>query len=95
MSLLTTFRARTQPETEEHLRFWLRRVAVHRATDALRSRNRQPEANAEEWMEDAHAPAAEPGASGLEDRMQDLLQTLPETQRVASGAALFRRHVAR
>lgn len=41
-------------EDEDHMRFWLRRVAVHRATDAVRRRRRQPEAGAEEWMEATH-----------------------------------------
>ena len=41
-------------ESEDHVRFWLRRVTVHRATDALRKRSRRPEAAAEEWMEEQH-----------------------------------------
>src|SRR5580698_9004223 len=41
-------------ESEDHIRFWLRRVTVHRATDALRKKSRQPEASAEEWIEDQH-----------------------------------------
>ncbi len=45
----------------DHTKFWLRRVAVHRATDAVRRRGRQPEVDAEIWMERAH------GAEPVED----------------------------
>src|SRR5258707_9599079 len=34
-------------ESEEHVLFWLRRVAVHRATDHLRRRSLRPEVMAE------------------------------------------------
>ncbi len=72
---------------EEHLRFWLRRVAVHRATDALRRRAVRPEALAEEWMEEEHAPAVEGEASvssaALGARLEELLRALPEQLRVA------------
>lgn len=58
-------RAAEHLEGEDHMRFWLRRVAVHRATDALRKQVRRPEASAEEWMEDQHSRWAEvPGAGG-------------------------------
>src|SRR5579871_6552255 len=48
--------------SEDHIRYWLRRVAVHRATDALRRRSVRPEARAEEWVEEAHA--GRPDAAG-------------------------------
>src|SRR5580698_1179892 len=40
--------------SEDHIRFWLRRVAVHRATDSLRRKALRPEAAAEEWIEEQH-----------------------------------------
>src|ERR1700742_3135046 len=46
--------AKARLDSEDHVRFWLRRVTVHRATDALRKRSRQPETAAEEWMEEQH-----------------------------------------
>ena len=93
-AFLELFRAGERLETDDHVRFWLRRVTVHRATDALRRRAVRPEAAAEEWMEEAHsAGGAEDGAgtgngmgSGLNAavvaRLEELLQTLPETMRV-------------
>jgi RNA polymerase sigma-70 factor (ECF subfamily) len=74
-------------ESEDHVRFWLRRVTVHRATDALRRRSRQPESAADEWMEEQHAePDAAHAAllnSAVEARLEELLQGLPEPMRVA------------
>ena len=75
---------------EDHIRFWLRRVAVHRATDALRRRATRPEAAAEEWS-DAHEAQQFDGAAAsrlgigiaIEARLDELLQGLPETLRVA------------
>ena len=74
-------------ESEDHMRFWLRRVAVHRATDAVRKRGRQPEAGAEEWMEAAHgAEPAEMGrgvSGGLSGRLETMVGSLPDAMRVA------------
>lgn len=74
-------------ESEDHLRFWLRRVAVHRATDAVRRRGRQPESGAEEWMEMAHgAEPAESGrgvSEGVSGRLETMVGSLPEAMRVA------------
>jgi RNA polymerase sigma-70 factor (ECF subfamily) len=50
-AFLELFRSGERLQSEDHVRFWLRRVTVHRATDSLRKRKRQPEAAAEEWME--------------------------------------------
>lgn len=67
---------------EDHVRYWLRRVAVHRATDALRRRSVRPESGAEEWSEEqsageyaatAHLPIAA--------RLDELLRGLPEILR--------------
>src|ERR1700679_1057616 len=41
-------------ERADHIRFCAWRGAVHRATDALRKKTRQPEATAEEWMEEQY-----------------------------------------
>jgi RNA polymerase sigma-70 factor (ECF subfamily) len=83
----------TAPESEDHVQFWLRRVTVHRATDALRRRAVRPESAAEEWVEEQHgcdAVAQGAGAvsspelnAALTVRLEDLLQTLPEAMRVA------------
>ncbi len=80
-------------ESEDHLRFWLRRVAVHRSTDALRRGLRQPEASAEPWIEEQHgaegrmAGGAGVHGTGMRDGMAQLLETavgsLPEAMRVA------------
>ena len=74
-------------QSEDHVRFWLRRVTVHRATDALRRRSRQPEAAADEWIEEEHADGepAQPAQlnPGVEARLEELLQGLPEPMRVA------------
>lgn len=73
-------------ENADHMRFWLRRVAVNRATDALRRRGRQPEAGAEVWIEIAHAgkPVEGRGVSeGLGHRLEMMVGTLPEAMRVA------------
>ncbi len=73
-------------ETRDHIRFWLRRVAVHRATDAMRRRALRPESQATEWDDDVET--AGPGERSmanpaLETRIESVLQTLPEPMRVA------------
>lgn len=79
------------PSGAEHTRFWLRRVAVHRATDALRRQARQPESRAEEWVEWIEEQPAMPASQGkakpnpaIESRLETLLRTLPEPLRVAT-----------
>jgi RNA polymerase sigma-70 factor (ECF subfamily) len=72
---------------DHHTLFWLRRVTVHRATDALRRRSRQPEANAEEWIEDQHDIALSKSddvqlVSRASARIEELLLALPEPMRV-------------
>ena len=86
-AFLELFRSGDALQSEDHVRFWLRRVTVHRATDAIRRRAVRPEAAAEEFLEEAHA------GSGVEDgaamnaavvaRLEELLQGLPEAMRVA------------
>lgn len=71
-------------ESADHTRFWLRRVTVHRATDAIRSRMRRPESAAEEWMDEQHTGATATALdAGMAARLEDLLRTLPEPMRVA------------
>lgn len=75
-------------ESDDHVRFWLRRVAVHRSTDALRRRVRQPETAAEPWIEEHHGTSwGELEGAGLNTGMAQLLETavgsLPEAMRVA------------
>ena len=71
----------------DHLRFWLRRVAVHRSTDCCRRRALRPEARAEEWMEAhenfANGSAEDARSAGLGARVESLLASLPEPMRVA------------
>ncbi len=71
-------------ESEDHVRFWLRRVTVHRATDAIRRRSVRPEAAADEWMEDQHVEAnPEAVSAAVVALLEELLLTLPEQMRVA------------
>jgi RNA polymerase sigma-70 factor (ECF subfamily) len=70
-------------ESEDHVRFWLRRVTVHRATDALRRKARQPEASAEEWMEERYVQDNSEGLNAaVVVLLEELLRTLPEQMRV-------------
>ncbi|HEX4155195.1 MAG TPA: sigma-70 family RNA polymerase sigma factor [Acidobacteriaceae bacterium] len=82
---LELFRSAERLTGEDHTRFWLRRVTVHRATDALRKRAHRPESGAEEWMDDTAAGGD--GAAGVgtfvEARLEELLGSLPEQMRVA------------
>ena len=82
---LELFRSADRLSGEDHVRFWLRKVTVHRATDALRRQAHRPESQAEEWMDDA--PGDGDGGSGLstvlEARLEDLLGSPPEQMRIA------------
>jgi RNA polymerase sigma-70 factor (ECF subfamily) len=70
-------------QSEEHIRYWLRRVAVHRATDAIRRRARRPEERAEEWVDGMSVDDERPACSlGLQARIDELLASLPEPMRV-------------
>jgi RNA polymerase sigma-70 factor (ECF subfamily) len=82
-AFLELFRAGERLETEDHVRFWLRRVTVHRATDALRRRAVRPEAGAEEWIEESYPPENAEGLNvAVVARLEELLRTLPESMRV-------------
>lgn len=81
---LELFRSAERLSSEDHVRFWLRKVTVHRAADALRRQAHRPESQAEEWMDDA--AAEHDGGAGvgtvLEARLEELLGSLPEQMRV-------------
>jgi RNA polymerase sigma-70 factor (ECF subfamily) len=82
-AFLELFRSLEKMENEDHVRFWLRRVTVHRATDAIRRRSVRPEASAEEWQEETYVteddPAVNAAVAGL---LEELLKGLPEQMRV-------------
>ena len=69
-------------ESPLHARFWLRRVAMNRATDALR---RQRVCGLDLWveMDEDHGAPAEVKPSPLGARLEALLSTLPAPQRAA------------
>jgi RNA polymerase sigma-70 factor, ECF subfamily len=72
-------------DSAQHVLAWLRRVAVHRATDALRRRASRAEYAALEFREEASWLAAanpcSPGESALSTRVEQLVATLPPAQR--------------
>jgi len=71
-------------ESDDHVRFWLRRVTVHRSTDALRSRQRRPESAADEWVDEEHTDTSGQRMDfGIAARLDELLGSLPEAMRVA------------
>ncbi len=71
-------------EGVDHVRHWLRRVATHRATDAIRRRRVRPEGTSEEW--DDKYDCAPSGSSlkrdsPMETAMERMLLSLPPAQR--------------
>ena len=71
-----------QMQSADHIRNWLRRVAVSRSTDALRRRRARGGA---EWveLEEHHGLRLVERVSPLAARVEQLLATLPESQRAA------------
>jgi RNA polymerase sigma-70 factor (ECF subfamily) len=73
----------------EHVRFWLRRVTLHRATDALRRRRTNAATlGSDLWeeLEERHVliePFELEDESPLGRRIEELLAGLPEAQRAA------------
>jgi RNA polymerase sigma-70 factor (ECF subfamily) len=69
-------------QSADHVRFWLRRVAMNRSTDALR---RQRVRGVDLWVEveDDHGKHVEERSSPISARLEQLLATLPEPQRAA------------
>ncbi len=84
---LELYRAGERFASDDHRRFWLRRVTVHRATDAIRRRKRQPESRAEEWMEEAHGGPGTGSEGSLDERtvhrLENMVGSLPEAMRVS------------
>ena len=85
---LELYRSGERLLNEDHVRFWLRRTAKHRAIDAIRRRSNRPESGAEEWMEEQHPSANGSGVGGgigvgTAARLESLLRTLPEGLRAA------------
>ncbi len=81
---LELFRGADRLDGADHVKFWLRRVTVNKATDSLRRKSRRPEAGADEWIEEQFAPdGAARLDAGIEARLEELLKTLPEAMRVA------------
>jgi RNA polymerase sigma-70 factor (ECF subfamily) len=80
---LELYRSGERMAGQDHIRYWLRRVATHRAIDSLRRQALRPEAAAEQWVEEEHAGETGVTSVGLEARLDDLLGTLPEELRVA------------
>jgi RNA polymerase sigma-70 factor (ECF subfamily) len=81
---LELYRSGERLGSDDHLRYWLRRVAMHRAIDALRRISVRPEGRAEEWVEECHTEDGNSGVNaGLEARLETLLRGLPEPMRVA------------
>ena len=81
---LALHRSGEQLCSDDHTRFWLRRVTVHRATDALRRRSVRPEAAADEWTDSGNfETSAGRSPVALEARVEDILRLLPEPLRVA------------
>ena len=72
----------TKIESPEHALFWLRRVAMHRAADALRRRKVR---GVDLWVEieEQHGAPTEERSTPLGARLEHLLTTLPEPQRAA------------
>jgi RNA polymerase sigma-70 factor, ECF subfamily len=76
---LELYRVLKDIASDEHLTAWLRRVAVHRATDALRRRPRtlQGASELEDWMTES----PKEGSFSLASEIEGLLLALPSTQR--------------
>ena len=68
-------------ESEEHVTAWLRRVACHRATDALRRRAARGDAAAEEYQDGMGLWTPVREFMPLMNRIEQLLLTLPPPQR--------------
>jgi len=67
--------------TAEHARFWLRKVATHRAIDAVRKRARRPEESFDPEDLPEIAIEDDPGDPLLSRQLQQLVASLPMVQR--------------
>jgi RNA polymerase sigma-70 factor, ECF subfamily len=66
-------------QSAEHVLFWLRKVTVHRAIDAARSRKSRPEIALEEVPEPSNTPSVPDPL--LSARLRQLVASLPENAR--------------
>lgn len=79
---LALYRDLDRFQSEEHLLAWLRRVAVHRATDASRRRTSRVDSAAEEFQEERMPATSTTHAGGsVSDGIEELIATLPPKQR--------------
>jgi RNA polymerase sigma-70 factor, ECF subfamily len=83
---LELYRNLSRLESDDHITAWLRRVAVHRATDALRRRAARGDINAEEFEEGItdgwrEVRSSKENVSPLMNRVEQLVMTLPDAQR--------------
>lgn len=79
---LALYRDLDRFQSEEHLLAWLRRVAVHRATDACRRRTSRVDSAAEEFQEERMPATGTTHAGGsVSDGIEELIATLPPKQR--------------
>ncbi len=91
-AFLELYRALEKMESDEHVKFWLRRVTVNRATDCLRRRSVKPEWKADQWQEDCYATlqdrfGADARAEKVEMRLEEMVTSLPIMMR---GAVVLR-----
>jgi RNA polymerase sigma-70 factor, ECF subfamily len=78
---LELYRTLPRLESEEHAMAWLRRVACHRATDALRRRAARKDTAAEEYQDGMGLRTTVRDFVPLMNRVEQLLLTLPPAQR--------------
>jgi RNA polymerase sigma-70 factor (ECF subfamily) len=78
---LELHRSLARLESEEHVAAWVRRVACHRATDALRRRAARGDAAAEEYQDGMALRPVVREFMPLMNRVEQLLLTLPPQQR--------------
>jgi RNA polymerase sigma-70 factor (ECF subfamily) len=92
---LALYRNLDRMQSQEHLLAWLRRVTVHRATDAYRRRSSRVEFAADEFREeqmrlDRSGSAVSQNvfeSAGMEKSIEQMLASLPPAQR---GVLLLR-----
>ena len=68
-------------ESADHVRHWLRRVATHRSTDALRRRGVRPEGRSDEWDDTHDWSLSSPDSGPMGVAMERMLLSLPLAQR--------------
>jgi RNA polymerase sigma-70 factor (ECF subfamily) len=73
-------------KSAEHVRYWLRQVTLHRSADALRrKRTKAASLDTDLWveLEERHGLVELDEETSLSVRIEELLATLPESQRAA------------